>query len=151
MRAGPRRAARKSARPGRCERCTWTTRRCSGSSGTKASGAPPGYNTRSRVYYKNLDRLYKAFIGGSLAGEIDGVEECVAGARLVLKRGTQTVAETKSDAFGDFKFQALEEESGAYRLEIADERFAPKTIGIALGRSTYLGTISLERRSAVPA
>jgi len=111
----------------------------------------PEYNTRPRVYYKNLDRFYKAFIGGSLAGEIDGVEECVAGARLVLKRGTQTVAETKSDAFGDFKFQALEEESGAYRLEIADERFAPKTIGIALGRSTYLGTISLERRSAVPA
>jgi Fe-S-cluster-containing dehydrogenase component len=111
----------------------------------------PEYDTRPRVYYKNLDRFYKAFIGGSLAGEIDGVEECVAGARLVLKRGTQTVAETKSDAFGDFKFQALEEESGAYRLEIADERFAPKTIGIALGRSTYLGTISLERRSAVPA
>jgi len=111
----------------------------------------PEYNTRPRVYYKNLDRFYKAFIGGSLAGEIDGVEECVAGARLVLKRGTQTVAETKSDAFGDFKFQALEEESGAYRLEIADERFAPKTIGVALGRSTYLGTISLERRSAVPA
>jgi Fe-S-cluster-containing dehydrogenase component len=111
----------------------------------------PEYNTRPRVYYKNLDRFYKAFIGGSLAGEIDGVEECVAGARLVLKRGTQTVAETKSDAFGDFKFQALEEESGAYRLEIADERFAPQTIGIALGRSTYLGTISLERRSAVPA
>jgi len=111
----------------------------------------PEYGTRPRVYYKNLDRFYKAFIGGTLAGEIGGVDECVEGARLSLKRGTQTVAETTSDAYGDFKFAGLDEGSGAYRIEIADERFAPRTVGIELGRSTYLGTIPLARRSAVAA
>jgi len=111
----------------------------------------PEYGTRPRVYYKNLDRYFKAFVGGTLAGEIDGVEECVAGARIVLKRGAQTMAETTSDPYGDFKFAGLEEGSGAYRIEIADERFAAQSVGVELGRSTYLGTIPLARRSAVSA
>jgi nitrate reductase beta subunit len=111
----------------------------------------PEYQTRPRVYYKNLDRFYRAFIGGSLAGEIGGIDECVAGARLSLKRGAQTVAATTSDAYGDFKFAGLEEGSGGYRIEIVDERFAPKTVGVELGVSTYLGTIPLARRSAIAA
>jgi len=111
----------------------------------------PEYGTRPRVYYKNLDRYFKAFVGGTLAGEIDGVEECVAGARIVLKRGAQTMAETTSDPYGDFKFAGLEEGSGAYRIEIADDRFAAQSVGVELGRSTYLGTIPLARRSAVSA
>jgi Fe-S-cluster-containing dehydrogenase component len=111
----------------------------------------PEYGTRPRVYYKNLDRYFKAFVGGTLAGEVGGVEECVEGARVVLKRGAQTLAETTSDPYGDFKFAGLEEGSGAYRIEIADERFASKSVGVELGRSTYLGVIALARRSAVPA
>jgi hypothetical protein len=111
----------------------------------------PEYGTRPRVYYKNLDRYFKAFVGGTLAGEVGGVEECVEGARVVLKRGAQTLAETTSDPYGDFKFAGLEEGSGAYRIEIADERFASKSVGVELGRSTYLGIIALARRSAVPA
>jgi hypothetical protein len=116
------------------------TRRCS------ASPARRGCKS-----YKNLDRYFKAFVGGTLAGEVGGVEECVEGARVVLKRGAQTLAETTSDPYGDFKFAGLEEGSGAYRIEIADERFASKSVGVELGRSTYLGIIALARRSAVPA
>jgi hypothetical protein len=111
----------------------------------------PEYGTRPRVHYKNLDRYYKAFVGGTLAGEMDGVEECVEGARLVLRRGAQTLAETTSDAYGDFKFDGLEEGSGRYEVEIADERFAARSVAVELGRSTYLGTIALARRAAVPA
>jgi Fe-S-cluster-containing dehydrogenase component len=111
----------------------------------------PEYGTRPRVYYRNLDRYFKAFIGGTLAGEIDGVEECIADARIVLKRGAQTLAETTSDPYGDFKFAGLDEGSGRYQLEIADERFAPKAVAVELGRSTYLGTIPLAARAAVPA
>jgi hypothetical protein len=111
----------------------------------------PEYGTRPRVYYRNLDRYSKVFVGGTLVGEIGGVDECVAGARLVLKRGAHIVAETTSDAYGDFKFAGLEEGSGAYRIEIAHERFASKSVGVELGRSTYLGIIPLARRSAVPA
>jgi Fe-S-cluster-containing dehydrogenase component len=105
----------------------------------------PEYRTRPRVYYKNLDRYFKAFVGGSLAGDIGGVTECVAGAQVVLKQNGRQIAATRSDPYGDFKFQGLEEDSGGYRIEIADERFAAKTVGFDLGKSTYLGTISLDR------
>lgn len=111
----------------------------------------PEYGTRPRVYYQNLDRYTKAFIGGTLAGAIGGVEECVAGARVLLKRGGQTLAETTSDPYGDFRFAGLDEGSGAYRIEIADNRFAPQAVAAELGRSTYLGTIALAPRAAARA
>jgi len=104
----------------------------------------PEYRTRPRVYYKNLDRYLKAFVGGSLAGAIGGVAECVEGAQVALKREGRQIAATRSDPYGDFKFRGLEEESGSYQIEIADERFASKTIRFDLGKSTYLGTISLD-------
>jgi Fe-S-cluster-containing dehydrogenase component len=108
----------------------------------------PEYKTRPRVYYKNLDRYFKAFVGGSLAGVIDGVTECIEGARVRLHRGEGVIGETRSDAYGDFKFQGLEENSGAYRVEIADPRFATKVVAVTLGQSTYLGTISMGGASA---
>ena len=105
----------------------------------------PEYGTKPRVYYKNLDRWFKAFIGGTLAGEVDSVQECIAGARVTLKRDAATVAETTSDAYGDFKFSSLDEGSGAYRIEIAHERFTTRTVAVELGASTFLGTITLSR------
>src|SRR3989304_5133361 len=46
----------------------------------------PEYGTRPRVYYKNLQRFYKVFVGGTLAGDIDGVTECVEAAAVSLDR-----------------------------------------------------------------
>ena len=105
----------------------------------------PEYGTRPRVYYKNLDRFFKAFVGGTLAGEIGGVTECVADARVTLKRGAQALGETSSDAYGDFRFQGIDEHSGAHRVEIADPRFRQKTLDFDLRDSVYLGTIALEK------
>src|SRR5262249_9656001 len=96
----------------------------------------PEYRTKPRVWYKNLDRWDKAFVGGSVAGDVGGVTECIEGASVVLKRGGQTVAETRSDPYGDFKFRGLDEDSGAYEIEVADARFAKKTVGFSLGKST---------------
>ncbi|MGC2520889.1 MAG: 4Fe-4S dicluster domain-containing protein [Burkholderiales bacterium] len=111
----------------------------------------PEYKTRPRVYYKNLDRFFKAFVGGTLAGDIGGVTECIAGARVILQHGGRTLAETRSDAYGDFKFQGLEENSGAYRVEVADERFDAKRVEFNLEESAYLGTISLDEKAAARA
>jgi Fe-S-cluster-containing hydrogenase component 2 len=109
------------------------------------------YGTRPRVYYKNLDRYFKAFVGGSLAGKVNGVTECVEGARVSLHRAGQEIAATRSDAYGDFKFPGLEEGSGDYRIEIRDERFNDKSLDFALGGSMYLGTIALSGRTPPPA
>jgi Fe-S-cluster-containing dehydrogenase component len=103
----------------------------------------PELGTRPRVYYRNLDRWRKAFVGGSLAGRIDGVLECLSGVRVVLAKDGRRLAETATDAYGDFKIDGLEEESGRYRLELADPRFSAKSLEFELGASRYLGTIEL--------
>ncbi len=105
----------------------------------------PEYRTRPRVWYKNLDRFYKGFVGGSIAGDIGGVTECVEDAQVVLKRDGRLVAETRSDPYGDFRFHGLDEDGGGYEIEVADARFAKKIVRFELGESTYLGTISLAR------
>ena len=104
----------------------------------------PEHGTKPRVYYKNLARYFKAFVGGSLAGDIGGVLECIEGARVTLVREGGTIAETRSDAFGDFRFHGIDEGSGAYAIEIADERFARHRVEFDLGASLYLGTITLQ-------
>jgi len=106
----------------------------------------PEYRTRPRVYYKNLERYSKAFVGGSVAGAAGGVSECVEGAQIVLKQNGRKLAATRSDPYGEFKFRGLEEGSGAYRIEIAAERYADKALDFDLKASTYLGTISLDAR-----
>ena len=77
--------------------------------------------------------------------------ECVEGARVSLHRGGEKIAESRSDPYGDFRFRGLAEGSGAYRIEIAHERFAPKALEFNLGESTYLGTIALTARAAARA
>ena len=106
----------------------------------------PEYGTKPRVYYRNLDRYQKSFIGGTLAGAIDGCSECIAGARVLLSKGAQALGETRSDAYGDFRFRGLEGDGTAYRIEIADERFKSKVLEVSLQQSRYLGEIVLERQ-----
>ena len=108
----------------------------------------PEYGTRPRVWYRHLDRWFKAFVGGSVEGEIDGVTECVEGARVVLRRDGRQVAATRSDPYGEFKFAGLNENSGGYDIEVTDERFAPRTLQFELAASVYLGTISLGAATA---
>ena len=59
-----------------------------------------------------------------------------------MKDGTQ-VAESKSDNYGDFKFDRLEPESGRYVVEISAEGRATKTVAAELGQSLNLGEIRL--------
>ena len=47
----------------------------------------PELGTRPRVYYRNLWRYSKCFIGGTLAAEANGVVDCVEGASVRLMQG----------------------------------------------------------------
>jgi Fe-S-cluster-containing dehydrogenase component len=99
--------------------------------------------TRPRVYYRNLWRYSKCFIGGTLAAEGNGVIDCVEGASIRLNKNGRTVAETTSDNYGDFKFDKLEEDSGAYVIEISAKGRSKKTVEAKLGASINLGEIRL--------
>jgi Fe-S-cluster-containing dehydrogenase component len=101
----------------------------------------PELGTRPRVYYRNLWRYSKCFIGGTVATQVDDVVDCVEGARLRLMKGGTLVAETITDNYGDFKFDTLDEGSGRYLIEISAPGRAKRTIEAHLGASVNLGEI----------
>ena len=102
----------------------------------------PERGTKPRVYYKNLWRYARCFIGGSVASEANGVVDCVEGARVRLLKAGVPVAEAVTDNYGDFKFDRLEEDSGAYSLEISSAGRST-SVSATLGASINLGEIRL--------
>jgi hypothetical protein len=103
----------------------------------------PELGTKPRVYYRNLWRYSKCFIGGTLSTVRDGIVDCVEGAMVRLIKDGAVMAETASDNYGDFKFDRLDEDSGAYAIEIEAQGFAKKTVEARLGLSLNLGEIRL--------
>ncbi len=102
----------------------------------------PELGTKPRVYYRNLWRYAKCFIGGTVATEVDGIVDCVEGALVRLVRAGTVVAETSTDNYGDFKFDKLDENSGAYRVEV-ERGGTKKSAEALLGASVNLGEIRL--------
>ena len=88
----------------------------------------PDLETKPRVHYKNLWRYTTVFIAGTVSTEIQGVVDCVAGATVTLLREGQKVADQRTDAFGDFKFDRLDADSSDYELNIATDGFAIATV-----------------------
>jgi len=103
----------------------------------------PELGTKPRVYYRNLWRYAKCFIGGTVSAEAKGIVDCVEGARVRLVRDGTVVAETATDNYGDFKFDKLDENSGAYTVEIEAPGHAKKSVTAVLGASITLGEIRL--------
>ena len=102
----------------------------------------PEAGTKPRVYYRNLWRYSKSFIGGSVATEADGVIDCVEGAAVRLIKDGQTVARTTTDNYGDFKFDKLDENSGRYTIEVMGLG-RTKMLDASLGPSVFVGEIRL--------
>ena len=103
----------------------------------------PHLNTMPRVYYKNMYRFARCFIGGSLAYTKDGQTDCAQGAEVTLSKDSEIVATMVTDNFGDFKFDALGEDSGLYTLRITADGYEEKQIEVNLQTSLNLGTIML--------
>jgi Fe-S-cluster-containing dehydrogenase component len=101
----------------------------------------PELGTKPRVYYRNLWRYTKCFIGGTVSTEIDGVVECVEGARVRLLKDGVWLNDARSDAYGDFKFDRLTPDSGTYAVEVEVEGKPIKTVEAKLGESINLGEI----------
>jgi Fe-S-cluster-containing dehydrogenase component len=126
----------------------------------------PGSPERTSVCYRNLSRYDSCFIAGSVAVERNGMVDCASGRAAVLKRAgapaaagaaaggvasngggadggpAEEVLQTVlTDAFGDFKFDSLEPDSGEYVVEVASNGHGPARIAVKLGQSVNLGTI----------
>jgi Fe-S-cluster-containing dehydrogenase component len=102
----------------------------------------PELGSKPRVYYRNLWRYSKCFIGGSISAERNGVVDCVEGASVWLLKDGRLIAEVTSDNYGDFKLDRLDENSGKYVLEISAQG-RTRTLDVELGVSVNLGEIRL--------
>jgi hypothetical protein len=77
-----------------------------------------------------------------VAAEANDIVDCVEGATVRLLQGGQPVATTTTDNYGDFKFDKLAENSGAYQVEVTSKG-RKKTLDARLGVSINLGEIRL--------
>jgi len=99
--------------------------------------------TKPRIYYKNLWRYSKCFIGGTISAKTGNSVDCVEGAKVQLMKDNHVVAETTSDNYGDFRFDRLDENSGAYFVEISAYDGTKKVVETTLGASINIGEIRL--------
>lgn len=102
----------------------------------------PNLNTKPRLWYKNLGRFQKCFIGGSVSADNNGVVDCVEGAFVSLAWEGKETASMKTDYFGDFRFYDLEPNNGDCTIIIKAEGFEEKRIDVSLGES-YSPSVSL--------
>jgi len=103
----------------------------------------PELDAKPRVYYKNMHFFTKCFVGGSVVATVDGVEECVEGAEVVVKKDGSEVGRATTDTFGEFKVDGLEPGSGQYELEVSGSGGSLAT-GFELGGdSQYLGVLAI--------
>ena len=103
----------------------------------------PEHGTKPRVWYKNLYRYRDCFIAGSVAAQNDGIVDCVQGAAVYLKHNGDEIGATKTDIYGDFKFDRLPENGGDYIVEIAAEGREPHSFKVTLGESQSFSDIML--------
>jgi Fe-S-cluster-containing dehydrogenase component len=102
----------------------------------------PGANTRPSVYYRNLYRFTKCFIAGSVATHAQGREECVEGAHVSLLDAKGAVkGKTRTDPFGDFKFDDLDGQSGTYTVRVQREGRVALPVTVDLKESVSVGTV----------
>jgi Fe-S-cluster-containing dehydrogenase component len=103
----------------------------------------PELGTKPRIYYKNLHLMTKCFVGGSVVKDVNGVEECAAGAQVVLTQDGREVGRATTDTFGEWKIDRLEPGSRGYQVEASSMagRFSLQfDLG---GESRYLGVMKL--------
>ena len=103
----------------------------------------PEAATRPRVHYKNLHRYTHEFIGGTIIRTVDGVTDCVADATIRVESAGSVVGEAVTDAYGEFKIDHLEPDSGRYGVVIEVDGAEAKRLDVDLGKSVYLGRIDL--------
>ena len=103
----------------------------------------PSLGTRPRVYYKNLHLMTKCFVGATVVTRAGGIEECAAGAEVVLAQDGREVGRATTDAFGEFKIDALEPNSSGYLLEARAPAGRCSTRFDIGDGSRYLGVLTL--------
>ena len=110
----------------------------------------PELGAKPRVYYKNLHLVESCFLAGSVLRQIGGIKDCAADVAVTLRQETGLIATLQTDAFGDFKFDALPRNSDLYFLDFQSDGKLTKTLEVTLeNASVSLGEIELDEATPV--
>ncbi len=107
---------------------------------TLQSGNNPAKPT---VYYRNLYRFNSVFIAGSIATDKEEESNCVPDAEVKLYRKEELIATTTTDEFGDFKFDNLPRNIGAYQVQVIEREAILDSVLVTLEESKVLTTIRI--------
>ncbi len=100
---------------------------------------------KPRLWYRGLERWETEFVGGSVAVETNGVIDCVQGADVALIRNGVEIAQTRTDAFGDFRFDGLPTQDDGLEIEVRHAAGSSRR-AVQPSESCYLGEILLKAR-----
>ena len=103
----------------------------------------PEYGTKPNVYYIDLYKITKCFIGGSIA--LKDTDDCAENVKVALLN--QATGETKtvySNNFGAFEFDGLETNC-KYTLSLEYSKYQSKSLKVELENDIYLGYVFLEK------
>ena len=99
------------------------------------------WGSSPRVWYKNLHRWTKSFIGATIAYK--DTDDCAEGAVVTLLAGGAKIAEATTNNYGDVIFDKLE--PGAYELVAAAAGYKPVSQKVDLKESLNLGVLFVEK------
>ena len=90
-----------------------------------------------RVWYKNLHRFTENIIAGEIAYfEGEGTETCAEGVEVILAKGGEAIARTRTSTFGEFCFDPIEPGSGEYEVSAELPGRGSVTASITMGEDS---------------
>lgn len=103
----------------------------------------PELHSRPRLLYKNLHRVRAKLLSGTLLTGGELPTDVVDGAAVTLHDSNGGSMSTRSDAFGDFKFDAISPQATSCVIEIQASGFKEKRLEVDLIGSLHLGDLVL--------
>ena len=94
--------------------------------------------TKPRVYYKSLNALSKILIAGCVERDANGRTECAAEVSVSVAQSGESLAEAKTDEFGEFKFDGFEQNSGKEQLTFSLDGTAQKSVEVELENASLI-------------
>jgi Fe-S-cluster-containing dehydrogenase component len=107
----------------------------------KAEVFRPELKTLPNVFYINLQRITRSFVGGAVV--LADTKECAEGAAVTLKGPGRKKMQTRTNAFGNFDIDGLE--TGQYALKIEFPGYKSQSMEVNIKESQYLGDIILNK------
>ena len=102
----------------------------------------PKDGAKPRIYYKNDHVFRNVFVGGTVATQKDGIEDCVAGAKVTVLKAGQEIGQGETDAYGDFKIGRFDKGLGQISVQI-EYAGSTQSIDAELDESLYIGCVSI--------